>query len=128
MVAMCVYREGVVMGYIAANDLSYCHPGGDFLFLDVAFRISDGDHVAFIGDNGVGKTTLFKILAGRLLPETGTVNSNGRILYMPQDVGFVGPEQSVREMLLDVAEPALRDAGLRCIYAERELERGNYDA
>jgi ATPase subunit of ABC transporter with duplicated ATPase domains len=121
-------REGVVVGFIAVNDLSYCHPGGDFLFLDVAFRISEGDHVAFIGDNGVGKTTLFKILAGQLLPETGAVNSNGRILYMPQDVGLVGPEQTVREMLLDVAEPALREAGLRCIYGEREFERGNYEA
>ncbi len=116
------------MGFLAANDISYCHPGGDFLFLDITFLIAHGDHCAFIGNNGVGKTTLFKILAGRLTPETGSVSTNGHLLYMPQDVGFAGPEQTIREMLLDVASPALREAGLRCLYAERELESGNDEA
>jgi ATPase subunit of ABC transporter with duplicated ATPase domains len=116
------------MGFVGVSELSYCHPGGDFLFIDVEFRVSDGEHIAFIGDNGVGKTTLFRILSGELAPETGAITCDGRILYMPQDVGFGSPDQTVREMLLDATPPALRMAGLRYLQAERAIEIGEPDA
>jgi len=39
--------------------------GSKLLFRDLALRLSDGEKVAFIGRNGVGKSTLFAVLAGR---------------------------------------------------------------
>ena len=38
------------------------------LFTDVSFDIENNDKVGFIGANGVGKTTLFKILNGEISP------------------------------------------------------------
>ncbi len=43
------------------------------LFSNVNFRIDAGEKVAIIGPNGIGKTTLLRILAGDLQPDTGTV-------------------------------------------------------
>ncbi|MGN0501550.1 MAG: ABC-F family ATP-binding cassette domain-containing protein [Ruminococcus sp.] len=56
------------------------------LFTDVSFDIENNDKVGFIGANGVGKTTLFKILNGEISPTSGTVTfeKNTRIGYMEQ--------------------------------------------
>ena len=43
------------------------------LFTDVSFDVEERDKVGFIGANGVGKTTLFKILNGEISPVSGTV-------------------------------------------------------
>ena len=53
------------MSHVAVTGLAYAHPGGDRLFSDVSFRIAPGQHVGLVGANGVGKSTLLKILAGR---------------------------------------------------------------
>ena len=54
------------------------------LFCDVSFDVENNDKVGFIGANGVGKTTLFRILNGELLPTEGTVTfeKNAKIGYM----------------------------------------------
>ena len=43
------------------------------LFTNVSFDVEERDKVGFIGANGVGKTTLFKILNGEISPVSGTV-------------------------------------------------------
>ncbi len=52
---------------------------------DVNLAINHGEVVALIGENGVGKTTLLKILRGALKPDTGDVQSTGAIGYIPQE-------------------------------------------
>lgn len=54
----------VSVGYVAVSNLAYAHPGGDLLFSEVAFRVSGGEHVGLIGSNGVGKSTLLRLLTG----------------------------------------------------------------
>ena len=56
------------------------------LFTDVSFDVEDKDKIGFIGANGVGKTTLFKILNGEISPVSGTVSfsKNTRVGYMEQ--------------------------------------------
>jgi ATPase subunit of ABC transporter with duplicated ATPase domains len=52
------------VAHVAVTGLAYAHPGGDLLFSDVSFRVSPGQHVGLVGRNGVGKSTLLRILAG----------------------------------------------------------------
>src|SRR4051794_27153880 len=113
-------------GAIACSGLSYAHPGGDLLFADVAFTISPGRHVGLVGVNGVGKSTLLRILAGALAPLDGTVSIDGRVGYMPQDVQ--AGAATVRDLLLGHAPAPLRDAGRRMAAAERDLAAGSDEA
>ena len=112
------------MSHVVVSNLAYAHPGGDLLFSDVSFKVSPGQHVGVVGANGVGKSTLFRILAGRLPADDGDVDI-GTFAYMPQDVGL-GPDSggTVRELLLEAAPARLRDAGERMIAAERALDAG----
>src|SRR5688572_32943769 len=101
------------MGHIAVSNLAYAHPGGDTLFFAVSFRLPAGRHAGLVGVNGVGKSTLLRVMAGELESEEGDVNLGGRALFMAQDVGAGGG--TVRELLLQAAPPRLRDAGLRML-------------
>src|SRR5579859_2033586 len=116
------------MSRVAVSKLAYAHPGGELLFTDVSFRISPGEHVALVGANGVGKSTLLKILAGRLMPEEGEVALGGRAAYMPQDVGVDRESRTVRELLLALAPSALRAAGEEVMANEARLVDGDEEA
>jgi ATPase subunit of ABC transporter with duplicated ATPase domains len=112
------------VSHVVVSNLAYAHPGGELLFSEVSFRIAPGQHVGLVGANGVGKSTLFRALAGLLPAEQGDVDV-GPYAYMAQDVG-VGADsgRTVRELLLEPAPPRLRSAGERMLAAERELAAG----
>ena len=115
------------MPHITVSDLAYAHPGGDLLFSGVSFRVAPGRHAGLVGTNGIGKTTLLRILAGDLTPDEGDAALGGRALYMPQDVG-TKDAASVRELLLSVAPARVREAGLALLHSERALEAGDASA
>lgn len=111
------------MSHVVASHLAYAHPGGEPLFSGVSFKIAPSQHVGLVGANGVGKSTLFRVLAGELPVDEGTVDI-GAFAYMPQDVGLGADGRSVRELLQSAAPARLRDAGRRMIAAEREFAAG----
>ena len=116
------------MSHIVVSRLAYAHPGGELLFSDVSFRISPGESVGLVGSNGVGKSTLLRVLAGILSPDEGEVSVGGIVAYMPQDVGADDDSRSVRELLLSLAPLAVRNAGERVLRAEAELAAGDQTA
>ena len=61
--------------------------GGKYLFQNVSFKINAGDKAALVGANGSGKSSLLKIISGRLQPEKGMLSKQKRtaIGYLPQD-------------------------------------------
>ncbi len=46
---------------------------------DVSFTVSEGDAVGIIGRNGTGKSTLLKLIAGVLIPDEGTIRTQGKV-------------------------------------------------
>jgi ATPase subunit of ABC transporter with duplicated ATPase domains len=116
------------VAHIVVSKLSYAHPGGDLLFSDVSFRISGGEHVGLVGANGVGKSTLLKVLAGELSAVEGETSVGGIVGYMPQDVGLADDQRSVRELLLSLAPRAVAEAGRRMLSYDAQLEAGDPDA
>src|ERR1700689_4985346 len=70
------------------DKISFRYPGQDAdVFTNLSFNIEAGERVAVIGPNGVGKTTLMRVLAGELTPTAGRIVwvENAQIGYMPQD-------------------------------------------
>ncbi|GAA0442752.1 ATP-binding cassette domain-containing protein [Streptomyces olivaceiscleroticus] len=93
-----------------AGHLEYYLPDGRVLLGDVSFRVGEGATVALVGANGAGKTTLLKLIAGELTPHGGAVTVSGGLGVMPQFVGSVRDERTVRDLLVSVAPPRLRTA------------------
>ncbi len=112
---------------IVVSDLAYAPPGADQLFFEVNFGIAPGEHAALVGPNGVGKSTILRILSGELEHDEGEFTVGGRMLRMTQDVGMSRPEDTLREMLIDIAPAELRTAGQRLVAAERALATGEDD-
>ncbi|MFC1714901.1 ABC-F family ATP-binding cassette domain-containing protein [Candidatus Poribacteria bacterium] len=78
----------------------------NLIFRDVFFRLSKGDRVGLIGKNGVGKTTILKLILGQEEPTEGTVDVNDglKIGYFSQFSELNG-EMSI----LDVLEELFAD-------------------
>ncbi|MDE5982138.1 MAG: ATP-binding cassette domain-containing protein [Duncaniella sp.] len=72
---------------LTVQGLSYIHPDKDLLFQDIAFTVSKGAKCAIIGNNGVGKSTLLKILSGKIPPATGNIVCDGTLYMIPQHFG-----------------------------------------
>jgi ATPase subunit of ABC transporter with duplicated ATPase domains len=78
-----LYRSAVNV-----EGLSFSYPDSDVKVFDkVAFNVEAGERLAIIGPNGIGKTTLMRLLAGDLKPTTGQITwvENAQVGYMPQD-------------------------------------------
>jgi ATPase subunit of ABC transporter with duplicated ATPase domains len=52
---------------------------------DAALTIAAGDRIAVVGPNGVGKSTILRVLAGLVQPDAGTVSAAGPVGYLPQE-------------------------------------------
>ncbi|MFT7648890.1 MAG: ATPase subunit of ABC transporter with duplicated ATPase domains [Candidatus Poriferisodalaceae bacterium] len=115
------------MSSIVVSELDYAPPGADSLFFDVSFGVSPGEHAAIVGPNGVGKSTILRILSGELTPDGGDSAVAGSVLVMTQDVGMSSPEDTLRDMLLTVAPTGLRAAGQALVTAEAAMADGSGD-
>lgn len=76
---------------------------GTTLFENISFEIKRGEHVAIIGDNGTGKTTLLKILNELLPADSGTftLGSNVEIGYYDQEHHVLHMEKTAFEEIQD---------------------------
>jgi energy-coupling factor transport system ATP-binding protein len=93
--------------------------GPQSVLAGTSLALQRGEVVALTGPNGVGKTTLAKIAAGLLSPETGSVERHGRGGYLSQDPGrYLVAERAEDEVALAVggdlarARRALAEVGL----------------
>ncbi|SCF36214.1 ATPase components of ABC transporters with duplicated ATPase domains [Streptomyces sp. LcepLS] len=101
--------------------MEYFLPDGRPLLGDVSFRIGEGVVAALVGPNGAGKTTLLRLLSGELQPHGGAVTSSGGLGVMPQFVGSVRDESTVRDLLVSVAQPRIREAARAVDKAEHAI-------
>ena len=77
------------MGIILSG-VSYRYRNQQFLFEGLDLSVAAGAKVSLVGDNGTGKSTLLKLIAGELAPSSGSIVCPSRPYYVPQQAGIAG--------------------------------------
>ncbi|MAY85695.1 MAG: elongation factor 3 [Pseudooceanicola sp.] len=92
---MVIEAEGLNLAY-----------GGAPILRDVSLKVQRGDRIAFVGPNGVGKTTLLKVLLKQVEPDSGSVRhgTNLEIAVFDQARAQLDPEMSLWESLTGDAD------------------------
>ena len=112
------------MSRVSVSGLAFAYPSGEELFANVSFRVGSGACVGIVGANGVGKSTLLRVLAGDLPAADGSVHIDGLALAMAQDVG-AREDETVHGLLRTTLPAALARVSDAVADAERELAGGN---
>src|SRR5512146_978772 len=118
------------MSLITATSLSKSF-GAEDLFANVSFSVAKGARLALVGPNGIGKTTLLRILIGEEEPSSGTVTraKSLRVGYLPQEADFalegtlwdvclepfsdlLRMQQEVEKLEAEMSDPLKRDQAL----------------
>src|SRR5512147_875744 len=134
------------MSLIAVNSLSKSF-GAEDLFAGVSFSVAKGARLALVGPNGIGKTTLLRILIGQEEPSGGTVTraKSLRVGYLSQEADFelqgalwdvclepfadiIRMQEEVERLESEMSDPAKREQALvRYGTVQHEFERrGGY--
>ncbi len=92
---LVVEAKGVTFGY-----------GAQPVVRDLTTTISRGDRIGLVGPNGVGKTTVLRLLLGQLAPNAGTIRlgTNLEVAYFDQLREQLDPERTVLESIGDGTE------------------------
>uniref|UniRef100_A0A2P2LQS3 Uncharacterized protein MANES_02G005700 n=1 Tax=Rhizophora mucronata TaxID=61149 RepID=A0A2P2LQS3_RHIMU len=64
---------------ISFSDASFGYPGGPILFKNLNFGIDLDSRIAMVGPNGIGKSTILKLISGELQPSSGTVFRSAKV-------------------------------------------------
>jgi len=80
--------------------------GGKQIVKDFSLRVMRGERIAFVGPNGVGKTTLLKMLLGEVKPDSGTIKLGTNLLpaVFDQNREALDPKATLWESLTDEKE------------------------
>ena len=102
---------------LAVNGLSKSY-GSNSLFENLAFELKRGDHVAIIGDNGTGKTTLLKIINGVESPDFGSYKLGTKVTvgYYDQEHHVLNDDNTIFNEISD-AYPSLNNTEIRNVLA-----------
>lgn len=64
---------------ISFSDASFGYPGGPILFKNLNFGIDLDSRIAMVGPNGIGKSTILKLISGELQPTSGTIFRSAKV-------------------------------------------------
>ena len=87
---------------LSVRDAGFSYNGADWIFRNVSFEIARGEHVALVGFNGMGKTTLSRLVAGVRPPTEGEVLLGHKVVpgYVSQDFAeTIPPERALVNVL-----------------------------
>lgn len=77
------YRPIQAKSFFEAQNLSFSYNSSDWIIKDFSINIAKNDRIAIIGKNGKGKTTLLKLLSGKL-----TSNTGGIVKHNDVEIGY----------------------------------------
>ena len=95
-------REGGLVP-LEVEHLKFAYPNSHLLYDDLSFRIKRNERFLIVGENGVGKSTLLKLIMGLLTPQEGRIRYNPKtdIAYYAQELESLDYEKSIYENVDD---------------------------
>ncbi|WP_163556197.1 ribosomal protection-like ABC-F family protein [Helicobacter suis] len=126
-----VFKPSRLIGNEALECTQICKKYADLVVLEkVSLKVAPQDKIALIGPNGVGKSTLCKILIGDLAPDSGEVTWGATVQkgYFPQDVNeSIEGEESLYQWLFNfnkkIESAEVRNALGRMLFSGAEQEK-----
>lgn len=84
---------------LEVQNLGFAYPGGPALYDRLSFSLTRGEKFLIVGENGVGKSTLLKLLVGELTPSSGSVilGNNTTMAYYAQELEILDARRTVLE-------------------------------
>jgi ATP-binding cassette subfamily F protein 3 len=111
----------------SVNDVSLAL-GGETLFEGLSLQVHQGDHIGLVGPNGSGKSSLFRLLAGSVEPDGGTIKTlpGVHVGFLPQEIASFPNEKVLRFVFDSVpGRPELRAKLERAESRLAELEHAS---
>lgn len=100
---------------MSVKELSFSYDGKRQILRDVNLEVGHGQKIGLVGFNGMGKTTLLRLLAGALTPQSGSLRAGHKVVlgYQSQDFAeTMPPEQSLLTIVRN-ANPAVPERDVR---------------
>ena len=96
------------MNYVSVENLTKSY-GIQPLFKGISFNINEGDRIALIARNGVGKSTLLRILSGKEVPDSGVakIHKDVHLVLFEQDPQFI-ETASITQNLFNQDHPMMK--------------------
>lgn len=94
---------------LTLQNISYTYQNKDLLFSDINLTVNNHEKTALIGNNGVGKSTLLKIIAGELQPTYGQIIVETKPYYVPQIFGQFNHLNIAQALLIEDKLNALKE-------------------
>ena len=109
---------------LAIDNISKAY-GDNQVLNNVSFTLDTGQKIGLVGANGVGKSTLLKIIVGEVEPDSGSVNLNStrEVGYLPQALATV--DQQTVAQWIDAAQGQLNSIEARLRTIEQQMTRAD---
>lgn len=115
-------------GHLRLTDIAVAYADGETFLSDVDASVSAGERAVLVGPNGSGKTSLLRVISGELPPIEGDCVAQGGLAVMPQFIGGIRDDSTVRDLCVSLSGPAVRTAAASVDACELELmERDDED-
>ncbi|MDO9181893.1 MAG: ABC transporter ATP-binding protein [Bacteriovorax sp.] len=124
--------------HLSLAHINYHHAGQKKLLEDISFSASSGEIVVIKGENGKGKSTLFKIIAGLIRPLRGEIQIKKNGIELPlkkytKEIGFIfqNPEahfffDTIAEELKSISDQSQVDVLLKMFFENIDLNRSPF--
>ena len=99
---------------LEVTNLTFGYPGKDNLYGNLSFTLTKNEKFLIVGENGIGKSTLLKLLVSKLTPKSGTISFNMKadVAYYAQELEILDENKTV---LQNVNNPNYSELSLRSI-------------
>lgn len=112
---------------LEVQNLTFHYPGKPLLYDKLSFRLSRGEKFLIVGENGIGKSTLLKLLVGDLNPLSGSIiyGNNTEIAYYAQELEILNEHETIFDNIksYDYSDSDLRSALSNFLFSGDEIHQ-----